>query len=368
MQRIIEQQDEWLHPAANLPHWQESFYFNVVDPAAELLLVARISVRPDGRGDGLVFALHRGRPVLLYPAIGVRVGVYAERGLVLAARGLRFTMLEPLVHWRLQLAGAGADVALDWRALHPAVDYHDSEGEGLAGIAAHHFEQSGVARGALRLGGATIGVNGLGQRDKSWGARAWSEIAGWDWINAFFGARLSVNLFRGPGPRAPIPCGYVHRDGATTPIFSAEVAYSRGGVKAPRFRQVQVTAHPADGEELILRGTPVGRFPLAYRGLWLEEVHARWVLEGRRARKSGEPAQACSAPHPDIYPASGARRDGEGLGPVRAPAVPEGERAPLQGYGVVERAVHVGVGGTVRRLPDLLATGIQAVLKGGRGW
>lgn len=55
----------------------------------------------------------------------------------------------------------------------------------------NHFEVAGRVSGTARLGDRTYDIEGLCQRDHSWGPRDWSKSAGTRWCSGSFGRELS---------------------------------------------------------------------------------------------------------------------------------------------------------------------------------
>ena len=294
---MIHAFDENMHPAGLGAHWQESWYFNWADPSQGFFGAARLGFRlAQNQIDGLVFAIHQGRPFFAYPALNVKPvrpwpGYSPADGL--GVRRLMFTMIEPLKLWRLQLSGRD-NFDLFWEAFTQPYAYG---GGGITEIAGNHFEQSGLVRGAAHLRGKDFTFSGMGQRDKSWGVRDWAGIAGWTWISAQFGEDLSVNLWQAPrvvapagrlrGPRTggePSVGGFVHCDGATWPIERADLALETGRNGEPRSALIHISS---GRRSFSFEAKGHGVFPLAKNGLWMYELFATFTTEVNGLRRTG---------------------------------------------------------------------------------
>lgn len=290
---MIQPFDENLHPVGPEKHWQESWYFNWADPRHRVLGVTRIGFRfAANEIDGLVFTIRNGRPEFAYPAINAvptRPWDQFSPADGIGVRRLRYRMIEPLKHWRLELSGKDS-IELEWQAFTPAYDYA-AGGEAPPEIANAHFEQSGRVLGRTHLHGKTLQINGYGQRDKSWGVRDWSTIVGWTWISAQFGEDYSFNAWFAPravGPvkrfgkrkidaAKPYQNGFVHIDGVNHPIERIEIDW-RWGARPNQPAGARLRLHTRGGRhdfDIACQGV----FPLAKSGMWLYELYA--TVQGR---------------------------------------------------------------------------------------
>lgn len=291
---MIQPFDENLHPVGSEKHWQESWYFNWGDLRHNLLGVTRIGFRfAANEIDGLVFTIRNGRPEFAYPALNVapmRPWEQYSPADGIGVRRLRFRMLEPLKHWRLELSGKDS-FELEWQAFTPAYDYAASVGEGPPEIASAHFEQSGRVLGRTHLRGKTLDINGYGQRDKSWGVRDWANIVGWTWISAQFGEDYSFNAWFAPRPLGPAKrfgkrpvdesrpyqAGFVFADGVNHPIERIEIEW-KWGARRNEPAGARLRLHTRGGRydfDIVCHGV----FPMAKNGLWIYEAYA--TLQGR---------------------------------------------------------------------------------------
>ena len=170
---MITVKDEEFHTPGGDPDWQESYYFNWSTSDGKSFGLSRIGINPaSGTGDAVLVILRQGAPEVVYAAVGQPVvrDLVAEsvtEGFSIGA--LRVTMIEPLGQWRIALKGRH-DVELAWTAYTPAHDFHESF-PGDVAEQQSHFEQSGTVSGRTRINGVESAIEGLGQRDKSWGVR-----------------------------------------------------------------------------------------------------------------------------------------------------------------------------------------------------
>lgn len=191
--------DELFHPVGDDGAWSESYYFNFVDPTTGIGAFTRMGFRPN---DGWADALHAvylpegrvaftyGRRTDLSPAvIDSMANADPAVGNLMLRRG------EPFGDWGIVYAGEAKvmddpTVMLaptkqrpdDW-AIEQRLDM-DITFEALSqphyavGGSQGHFEQTGRARGVIRLGDDEWTIDGYGVRDKSWGPRTWQAPSG----------------------------------------------------------------------------------------------------------------------------------------------------------------------------------------------
>ncbi|MCC7078109.1 MAG: hypothetical protein IT198_13385 [Acidimicrobiia bacterium] len=280
---MISPEDEALHPAGDLPHWQESFYFNWSDPEREVLGLARIGYRfADDRVDGLVLSIRGGRPEFCYPAVNLRrQGPWTDQNPDKGFRAGRlvFEILEPLSRFRLRLDGTHS-MDLVWEATTPPLDFGDSQGSFRSEMAAEHFEQAGTVRGWTEFRGHRSDVDGRGQRDKSWGPRDWGSLVGWDWVSGQFEDGTAFNATRVRGPDGTVvPAGFVHHDGETRHLTDIAIDYTWG--RRPHLPEsARLVLTDSAGVDWRVQATALGRCPLARNGAWLEEIRARFEMDG----------------------------------------------------------------------------------------
>lgn len=292
---MIVSGDEQLHEPGPEEHWQESYYFNWAEADGSAFGLTRIGYNPAARKiDGFVLTMRDGKPEFLYPAVNLdQVGdatPLPQYGL--RAAKLTYTMREPLGRWHLSLEGRNS-LDLNWTAFHQPHDYHDglktlgAKDEDLA-LAPAHFEQCGRVSGTIDIGGKKRQVDCLGHRDKSWGARDWDAIRGWEWLSAQFGEDLAFNatVWYPPDSDETIPGGFVTRDGENRALVATHVDYEWGSLKhVPEAATITFTDEA--GESYTVRATGLAQFPLFKKGLFIQETHARFETKVGGKERTG---------------------------------------------------------------------------------
>ncbi|MBU2489638.1 MAG: hypothetical protein KKA60_09630 [Proteobacteria bacterium] len=264
------------------PAWQESWYFNFFDLSAGICGLCRIGYRPAaGRADGLFLAAVDGRPAVLYPAIGRRIsssGVRVSDARNLAAGSLAFSCKEALASWELSLHTRQVDAKMSFTPFTPAYFYPPpSAGEGKS--AAHdHYEQAGRVSGGLRVGRTVRQINGMGQRDHSWGPRNWAGVGSWTWISAQFPSGWAFNLWSVGESPEPILRGFVGNAVENRDLAQASVKWDhdpagRGAVGAK-------ISLDTGNEVRNLRFSPLVRWPLYKDGAIIVETFGTFSVNG----------------------------------------------------------------------------------------
>ncbi len=211
-------EDECLHKPSQTPEWRESYYFNFVDAEKGVSSFSTIGLLPNLNKREFVFALFYEdyRKLYFNEIDGSFENVLAS----LSDGHLSYEMQNPLGLWRIHFTDKDLEAELFWKARFPAYCF----GKGSGTSWSEHFEQSCLVRGVVRpLGGKTktIIVNGLGQRDKSWGSRRW-HIDNWFALHAQF-EHLSIGLRRDIVAGKVYVSGVVSSEGEPVPIQSVDV-------------------------------------------------------------------------------------------------------------------------------------------------
>jgi hypothetical protein len=241
----LEPEDEFTHEVTAESNFNESMYFNVVDPAQGIGGFFRLGNRPnEGTGE---------MTVCLYLP-GGRAGFMFQRPEVTSnerfdAGGLRFDVVEPFEE--LTVAYDGKVVLLDdplelvdpkaaftgnpYAEAEVRITYtrvsdmfggepdepHERPGEEFA---KGHYEQLVRGRGSIRVGDDEWEVDGFGLRDHSWGPRFWQAPWYYRWLTANAGDGFGFMASRiarrdGEGTRG----GFVWDDGRLHLCDHAEV-------------------------------------------------------------------------------------------------------------------------------------------------
>lgn len=208
--------DDYLHTPSQSPDWRESYYFNFVDAKTGISSFSTIGLLPNLGRREFVFALFYGEFKKIYYN---EVSGGFDRDLSSLSDGhLSYELIEPMSLWRINFSDRDVAAELLWKArLSP---YSFGKGSGTSW--AEHFEQSGIISGAVRLpDGKMVIINGLGQRDKSWGSRRW-HIDSWFALHAQFD-QISIGLRRDVVQDKTFVSGAVLSEGPPDPISSVEV-------------------------------------------------------------------------------------------------------------------------------------------------
>jgi hypothetical protein len=280
---MVDANDEFMHDPGPQPGWQESFFFSWFDAQSPAMGLARIGYRPSNHtADALLYTMRNGGVEGGYAKLHSRyTGTPDPSRLRVGA--LEFHMSEPMSKWRLLLGGRD-EVDLTWTALHAPFDYHAEAPAGLylpSGFADVHMEQSGRVTGSVKMNGATYAIDGLGQRDKSWGVRRWSSIEGWDWITVLFGPDFSMNCTQLISGGRAYPCGYIFHDGASHAVVELTVDYRWAGHRIPCASRIVVT--DVSGLRLEIHGGATAQSCLYKAGLVIQETASRFeaIVDGR---------------------------------------------------------------------------------------
>lgn len=221
--RLTDADDMLLHQVARpftevvdtAPEWFDRFYFNLHPPGPGPMIVLGGGTYPNrGVVDGFVcVAVGDYQRSLRFSR--ARTGNRLETSI----GPLRWTVLEPLNKWRLEVDGSSEGFSLDVvfsgrtgpYAVQPITVDHPSG----AATDFSHFFQAGTYTGELVLDGERTAIDGwIGLRDRSWGVRRTREQLGMHiWIGAHLPDRtiaLNYNEDRQGLPK--------HFDGAILPV------------------------------------------------------------------------------------------------------------------------------------------------------
>lgn len=267
---MLNPADEHWHASTKQAHWNESFYFNAFDTDARWACAVRVGASPNaGTQDGFV---------CLYLPDDTTAFIRTSQSLDgdesrIVAGGIEVQCAEPFRRWHITYDGpvhhydraaTSADIhrtldtgtptkhlvlALEVERLSSAVDYDDRSvrmrpiGEVLrfgtrgtalrtlrrtlralgslpAMMAAHHYEQSMIARGTVTVDGERSALAGYGQRDHSWGVRDMGVPASWRWVSCQFGDDLCFNATQVDVLGMRVQSGFAHGAGETEALDS----------------------------------------------------------------------------------------------------------------------------------------------------
>jgi hypothetical protein len=224
-----------MHELGPEPNFNESMYFNFVDPGQLLGGFLRLGNRAnEGRSEMTACLFLPGGPVAFMfrrPQI--------DSNDAFDAGGMRFEVLEPFASLRVTYEGPVLVLDDPWQLADPGRAFRDSPTThasvdlALSGcstpvggepdepadrlgedFARGHYEQLVEVTGAVALGPDRWSVRGHGLRDHSWGPRYWQAPFYYRWLTGNLGARLGFmgsHIARRDGDG--IRTGFVWEDG-----------------------------------------------------------------------------------------------------------------------------------------------------------
>jgi hypothetical protein len=204
----LEPQDEYMHELGPEPNFNESMYFNIYDPKAQLGGWFRLGNRAnEGQAEMTTcIYLPDGRVAFMYNRPKISSNDAFDAG------GMRFDVIEPFKELRVRYEGkvvlldaplAMADpkkaftenpyaecaVDITYTGVSTMVggepeESHEKPGEEFA---RGHYEQLIAGRATVTVGDESWSLDGFGLRDHSWGPRYWQAPFYYRWLTANFG-------------------------------------------------------------------------------------------------------------------------------------------------------------------------------------
>jgi hypothetical protein len=169
--------------------WSDRCYFFAHSPDGDVLVTSGYGNNPNQRaasGYGKV-ALGDGR----HWDLGVGRRLTVETRDELAAGPMRWTCVEPLKRWRVELGpnNSGIEWAMEYEPRAPMWELLPMhvEVDGRVIVDMFHIKESGRWTGWVSIDGERISVDGWhGGRDRTFGVRVADEINFWIWLDAGF--------------------------------------------------------------------------------------------------------------------------------------------------------------------------------------
>lgn len=277
----LQPHDEYMHANTGEPNFNESMYFNVYDRSARVGAFVRIGNRPNERYAETTIAVYQPDGTALFNYKRPDIADNAA----FAAGGMRFTVVEPLRHLRVEYTGHAVylarpldledpraaftsnpfkpvTLALDWHGHSPLYGGEGEHGEMV--FARGHYEQHGRAVGRLVVDGVEQAIDGLGLRDHSWGPRSWQSPAYYRWLIGQFDAGfgfMGSQIVTQAG--SELLSGFVFRDGTNHPVHRVSV-HTDWREPGHYHDQIALTLHTAGGE-LPITGRVLTMLPLRNR-------------------------------------------------------------------------------------------------------
>lgn len=227
-----------LHEFGTHPEWNESFYFNLYDKARDIFAFMRIGLKPNSNEKtGLCFFMMPDGPVLS------RMIQEPFRDKELKVGNLHFEKILPEKKWRLAFSGRmegeeKVSFSVDYESLNRVFDYTECVtgiNERISEkIATQHLEQFGRAVGTLKVGAKEYALNGLGERDHSWGVRDWTAPKMWIWLTCQFSEESALNVTKLVMDAGEVDAGFIHLDDKNVPLMQADIETTWDANREPK--------------------------------------------------------------------------------------------------------------------------------------
>jgi hypothetical protein len=204
------------------------------------------------------------------------------------ANGLRMRALTPLQRYQIEYSGARETrIELDFEALAPPVGFvTPSSDPARAAFAPGHFDQVGRMRGRIWVAGASVEVDCVTQRDRSWGGLRKEDPTyppDVDWHSAHFGHDLWIQcwLWHREPVASELQSGIVYKQGRPVRLVAAErrTEHDETGIEA---RSIGLRLTDEEGTQYELAGKVKNMFPwpgwfnmVGFAGL------VEWHLDGK---------------------------------------------------------------------------------------
>lgn len=128
-------------------------------------------------------------------------------------QNVRVQHLAPHQRASVSYRGDKASIEYHFEAMHPAYNYGASPVGCPPWMAHDRLEQSGRAKGVLRIGEREISFDAFGHRDHSWGTRDWGCLQTSRWLEAQAGDDIAVHVLQYHSFGKEGVIGYVQKEG-----------------------------------------------------------------------------------------------------------------------------------------------------------
>jgi hypothetical protein len=170
--------------AARGDGFSDALTISFADVGSRVYGTARLGISGGANASGLVLLFDGAEVATVAVESAVAVEDAATWDAITAA-GLDVETVEPLRAWRLSFAGEDGSLDLEVEAL--AEPFALDPGEPVAKLGGMNgFEQPLRVRGTAQLAGRRVGLDGLGQRGRSWGEPDWDVIGRTRVLGAWF--------------------------------------------------------------------------------------------------------------------------------------------------------------------------------------
>ncbi|KIE48636.1 MAG: hypothetical protein MB54_07075 [marine actinobacterium MedAcidi-G2B] len=218
---VLEPEDEFNHDAGEVLNFNESMYFNVIDHGKGVGGWFRIGNRVnEGYAEmSCCIYLPDGRIGFMYQRPKISTNDVFDAG------GLSIEVVEPFKHLQVKYSGdvclltdplqmanpkiaftenpiVKCDVNIDFYGISPmfggrpvdADTGKEPEQNPEQSFSKAHYEQHVRGTGTIEVDGESFEINGLGLRDKSWGARFWQAISWYRWLPMAFSEDFAMMI------------------------------------------------------------------------------------------------------------------------------------------------------------------------------
>lgn len=217
---VLEEQDEFPHEPDEVTNYNESMYLNTFDLDQEIGGWFRLGNRVNEGYAEMTVCLYlpNGQVGFMYDRPKITTNMEMNAG------GLRINVVEPFKSLNVSYDGKvclldepeqmanpksafknnpiiECAVDLSWTGVSPMFGgkptYEDGTEliqDSAKSFAKAHYEQHGEMTGTFSVGSETFSINGLGLRDKSWGARYWQSINWYRWLPMIFSEDFAMML------------------------------------------------------------------------------------------------------------------------------------------------------------------------------
>jgi hypothetical protein len=216
--RRVTENNEYAHEANERPDWRESYYFNWVDIDSGISGFSTIGLLPNTKKREFVFVLFydQEREIHYNEPSGSFSDDLSES---LNDGILSYKIVAPLKEWHIHYIGKNLRAKIAWPSRFPAYNFGSGSRTSWEG----HFEQSGAPHGTIEFSdGRTVQIEGLGERDKSWGVRDW-HIESWFALHAQFDD-ISIGLRRDVVKGVAYSSGGISNAKGHVPVRSVDLA------------------------------------------------------------------------------------------------------------------------------------------------
>lgn len=277
-------EDDFLHEPTERSDFRESYYFNWVDLESGVSGFTTIGLLPNMERREFVFALFYGKDLREAYWKEPNGAVSDDIGKALSYGKLSYKLIQPLKDWKISYQSEKMEIDLLWSGRFPYYEFGEGSGTSWKG----HFEQSGTVTGKVTFpDGREIPINGLGQRDKSWGSRDW-HIEKWFALHAQF-EDISIGLRRDYVDGKYFSSGGISTIDGHIPITKVDLDTEYIEDRMPYAAETKI--HGADGSTYTLKSKIISdgsfvRFARDFSGgdteLWEEMAVHEWKETGEK--------------------------------------------------------------------------------------